>query len=346
MVRRAAATTPDDRLNDMEEILISILIATKNRASSLSRTLDSVFTASNISRSDWELIIADNGSSDDTPATCRAFAERFPEHFRFLYEDRGGKSCALNEGVQICRGAVLALIDDDVICEDAYLDGIRAAYAANASHVVQGRVKVDYAGKVPAWFDDHFESLMCKIDLGDRVCELQREFWGLNVVLPVECVATVGGFCPELGAGALGFAEDAEFSARVRKAGYRFMYDPGIVVRHQIPSQRMTPRYVLRRSYAIGRSFAFYQDAPKASLWRYSAYIAKTILRTFPRFLLNVVLAQWNPALRKACDYLSSFGFIYQQWAFRLRGRPVLTTPLVPILRREHRRAETINANT
>ena len=346
MIRRTAAAISDAKLNRIEDIQISILIATKDRAGSLARTLDSLLTDVNTSRNDWEVIVADNGSSDQTSEICHTFARRFPDHFNFLYENHGGKSCALNQGFQICRGELLALMDDDVICEAAYLDGIRAAYAANETCVVQGRVKVDYARRVPAWFDDHFESLMCKIDLGDKPCELHREFWGLNVVLPVECVASVGGFCPELGAGALGFAEDAEFSSRVRKAGYRFMYDPGIVVRHQIPSQRMTAKYVLKRSYAIGRSFAYYQDPPKVSLSRYSAYVTKSILRTLPRFLLNVLSARWNPALREASNHLTSAGFVYQQWAFRLRGRPILTTPMVPIPRRQQRRAETINANT
>jgi glycosyltransferase involved in cell wall biosynthesis len=320
-------------MNRANGVSISILIATRDRAASLLRTLDSLFIPSNTATEDWEVIVADNGSNDDTLAVCRMFSERYPDHFKFVYESRGGKSCALNQGIPMCQGEVLALIDDDVICHVDYLDAIRSSIADSKECVLQGRVHVDYDGKLPDWFDEHFESMMCKIDLGDNVRELPREFWGLNVVLPMGGIAKVGGFCPEMGPGAMGFAEDAEFSRRLRRARYRVVYHPRIVVRHQISSHRLAAFYVLKRSYLIGLSFAYYQEVPGVPLWRYTAYIGKEILRSIPRLLLNLSLARWNLVMRTACERLTSLGFLCQHWRFRIGGRPTLTAPVIPVPR-------------
>src|ERR1700738_5332348 len=129
-------------MNSANGVSISILIATRDRAASVLRTLDSLFIPSSTSMEDWEVIVADNGSNDDTSAVCRMFSERYPDHFRFVYESRGGTRCALNKGIQVCRGEVLALIDDDVICQADYVDQIRSSLAENKECVLPGRVYV------------------------------------------------------------------------------------------------------------------------------------------------------------------------------------------------------------
>src|SRR6266403_1756402 len=322
-------------MNRSNSASISILLATRNRAASLTRTLDSLFISSNISKSDWEVIVADNGSIDQTSSVCRMFRERYSDHFKFVFENRGGKSCALNKGIQMCQGQVLVLIDDDVICQDNYLDEIRSNLGACRGWVVQGRVYVDYDGELPSWFDDYFESMMCRIDLGDKLCDLQppRQLWGLNAVLPMEAMTRVGGFCPELGPGASGFSDDVELSRRLRAARYQLIYDPEIVVRHQISANRLTIPYVLRRSYSMGRSSAYYEQAPAVSLWRYAAYIAREVLRAVPGLFMNLLAGKSNLAVRTASTHAVSIGFISQHFKFQRVGKPNLTAPMISLSR-------------
>jgi glycosyltransferase involved in cell wall biosynthesis len=321
-------------MNTSNCVSISVIISTRNRAVSLLRILSSLFTAQNVSVADWEVIVADNGSTDDTSGVCRMFKERYPSHFEFFYENRGGKSSALNKSIQLCRGELLALIDDDVLCAPDYLDAIRESFAQNGGGcVVQGRVHVDYDGKLPKWFDEYFELMMCRIDLGDNICEFPGQFRGLNAVLPIEGIAKVGGFCPEMGPGAIGFGDDDELSRRLRGAHYKFIYDPRIVVRHQIASHRLKIGYVLKRNYLAGRSAAFYQDALAVPLWRYTAYIAKEIVRSVPKFLVNLTLARWNLAMRTASEHLGAVGFVRQHWKFQVAGCPRLTPPIIAIPR-------------
>ena len=72
---------------------LSVLIATRDRAGSLARTLDSL-VAQEISGLDWELLVVDNGSSDETPAVLARFAKTLP--LFALAELRPGKNRALN----------------------------------------------------------------------------------------------------------------------------------------------------------------------------------------------------------------------------------------------------------
>ena len=322
-------------MNAAKGTSISILMSTRNRAASLSRTLDSLFTPRNVSMNDWEVIVADNGSDDTTSMVCRNFSERYPNHFKSLYESLGGKSCALNKGLEICQGELLVLIDDDVICRADYLDQIRDNLAENKDCVVQGRVYVDYDSPLERWFDAYFESIMCRIDLGDERCDLNppRQLWGLNAVLPMQAIARVGGFCPELGPGASGFSDDVELSRRLRAARYQLIYDPEIVVRHQISANRLTIPYVLRRSYSMGRSSAYYEQAPAVSLWRYAAYIAREVLRAVPGLFMNLLAGKSNLAVRTASTHAVSIGFISQHFKFQRVGKPNLTAPMISLSR-------------
>jgi glycosyltransferase involved in cell wall biosynthesis len=56
----------------------------------------------------------DNGSADDTLEVFRTMAMRAGDRRRYVSEPVLGKSRALNAGIAVARGAVVALIDDDV----------------------------------------------------------------------------------------------------------------------------------------------------------------------------------------------------------------------------------------
>ena len=317
-------------------MFISIVIASKNRAKELERTLLSLLTDENLANSDWEVVVIDNGSSDQTSHVCTSFARSFPKHFRFLRESLPGKSNALNTGFRAISADIIALIDDDVLCQADYLHGIRSAYQGGKNIAAQGRVFVDYHGKRPAWFDDdeYFDQMMLLTDLGDQQCELSRSPWGVNMVVPASAIEKSGGFCPQLGAGVrICFGEDAEFGRRLRNSGLSVMYMPEIVVRHQVSLERLSVTYVLKRGFKIGLCSAFYSPAPKVSLSRLSLYAVKELLFALPSVAWDLCGARWGRAIRKTCGQLERIGFVWQHWQIRLHGAPLFTIPEVRFLR-------------
>jgi hypothetical protein len=73
----------------------TVIISTHNRAESLRATLAS--QAKLQTKEDWELIVVDNNSTDNTRAVVEEAAKTFPVELRYLFEAEQGKFAALNQ---------------------------------------------------------------------------------------------------------------------------------------------------------------------------------------------------------------------------------------------------------
>lgn len=97
---------------------VSIVLATYNRRDWLRLAMDSVLAQS---YPDLELLVMDDGSTDETPDLLAEYERRYPaERFRFSRHDNMGQARTLNRGYGMARGEVLGyLSDDDVLAPDA-----------------------------------------------------------------------------------------------------------------------------------------------------------------------------------------------------------------------------------
>lgn len=94
-------------------IRVSVIIATYNRASMLKIAIDSVLAQS---YQHYELIVADDGSSDDTAELVHSYVQRgIPgaDRIRYFYQENQGKSVALNHAVAQAKGEWVAFLDSD-----------------------------------------------------------------------------------------------------------------------------------------------------------------------------------------------------------------------------------------
>jgi glycosyltransferase involved in cell wall biosynthesis len=313
---RAFASVPALQY-EVATLKVSVLIATRNRSASLRSTLESLFCEKNRTAGDWEAVIVDNGSSDDTPVVCASFRDRFPGQFRFYTENRQGKSNALNLGISVARGEVLALTDDDVICAPDYIASIHTVFERYAPDAAQGRVFADCEDALPEWMPEELLSTMSVSDCGDEVrIPFKRSLFGTNMALRTEVARSVGGFAPELGAGSsVGFCEDTELSLRLRHAGYKIIYAPQIVVRHRLPRHRLTKSFFRKRYFRVGRSRAYYGPY-EAPLWRFGLYVVKHWIVGEAK----AVWYQWSGRSAEAidcqCEARSQAGFFWQHCLF------------------------------
>lgn len=104
---------------------MSIVICTRNRCSVLDRCLSTVAGVEGLDRA--EVLVVDNGSTDETAAVIERWMATVPQ-LRCVYEPRPGLSHARNSGVHNATGDVLAFLDDDVLVDQGWLDGLVAAY--------------------------------------------------------------------------------------------------------------------------------------------------------------------------------------------------------------------------
>ena len=96
--------------------LISVILNTYNRPALLSRAVESVLAQTH---ADFELVVADDGSTDHTPDVVAAFGDR---RLRYVRQDNAGLSAARNLGVAASSGRYVTFLDDDDEALPGWLD--------------------------------------------------------------------------------------------------------------------------------------------------------------------------------------------------------------------------------
>lgn len=107
----------------------SVVICTYNRARLLERVLRSL-TKQSLSPDEFEVVVVDDGSSDDTCEVCGAMLEELPNLRYVSTGANGGLSKARNVGVGEARGDYILFTDDDCIAEDRWVERMRDALAS------------------------------------------------------------------------------------------------------------------------------------------------------------------------------------------------------------------------
>ncbi len=94
---------------------VSVVIATYNRAGLLKETIESVLKQT---FRDFELIVVDDGSTDDTEEVLKSYGDRL----RFLRQENRGPSAARNLGISLARASWISIQDSDDICAPSHLE--------------------------------------------------------------------------------------------------------------------------------------------------------------------------------------------------------------------------------
>src|SRR5215207_137288 len=108
---------------------ISVVIPTCNRSALLAQTVDTLL-AQSYPPDEWELILVDNNSTDDTWAVIQRLAESDPR-IRGLQEPRRGAHFARNSGALLAQGSVLYFTDDDMLADRFLLERVIEGFAAD-----------------------------------------------------------------------------------------------------------------------------------------------------------------------------------------------------------------------
>ncbi len=94
----------------MNNPLVSVVLPTYNRASLLPRAIESVVRQSFC---DWEIVVVDDGSTDDTQELLSDYGRRLGERWVSIRQENRGSSAARNRGIDACRGRYVAFLDSD-----------------------------------------------------------------------------------------------------------------------------------------------------------------------------------------------------------------------------------------
>jgi len=202
---------------------LSAILCTFNRADLLARALDSI-VAQTLDKSDFEVIIVDDGSSDHTRNVVASFEPRLP--MRYAYQANAGLASAKNHGIYCSRAPILLFLDDDDICSPTlfaehlkthgnYPDGHYAVLGYTAlDPLLAQRPLLHYVTEVGCYLFSYPN--LKDGDVLDYTC-----FWGGRSSCKRNFLIEHGVFNPVFRFG----CEDIELGYRLSKYNFRVVYN-------------------------------------------------------------------------------------------------------------------------
>ncbi|HEY1792610.1 MAG TPA: glycosyltransferase [Opitutaceae bacterium] len=259
---------------------ITVAVITYNRAPFLRETLAGL-SRQEYTGDEWELLVIDNNSTDDTADVVASFGGSNPAPRRIL-ETAPGLDHGRNRAIREARGELVALVDDDILMDPDWLSLIMAPLASDAKGAigaVGGDVVPVFPGGVPRWLEGSHRPLNLRGDTGPL--RPGQSPMGANFAFPKRVFAQVGEFDTRLDRSGkkLFGGGDSDMIRRVRAAGLEVWFVPAARVQHQIPAGRLTFSYAARHAFDSARSSIVEKGRALAESGRAAApYLASRLL--------------------------------------------------------------------
>lgn len=296
---------------------VTVAIPTYNRAPILRETL-ATLAQQDFPPTDWELLVIDNASTDDTAAAVAEFASARPAP-RYVLERTQGLNHARNRAIAEARGDVLIFGDDDILTRPDWVRQMSAPLLADAGErkigALGGEVIPVFPQGVPEYVKTWHRPLRFRPDLGP--VGGRSSPMGANLAFRRAVFAEHGLFRADLDrkGGSLLSGGDSEMIQRLRRAGLEIWFAPAAEVQHQMPASRTAFRYVARHAFDNGRSAVLErgQNSPGFLASRFFANAFKLLGQLLLALVCGLVL-QFDPMRRAFVRAIRAAGYLYQIW--------------------------------
>ena len=251
--------------------MISVVIPVRNEAARLPNQLDAL--GAQTFEGAWEVIVADNGSTDGTAARAMAYADRLPGLQVADASSVRGVSHARNVGASVARGDFFLFCDADDVVTPTWLE--RMAAAAETCDAVGGRLEK----LVPA------KRAAAPLPVSTHDLQLWSGFLpfasGANCGVRASLLRDLGGFDERYVSG----GDDCDFFWRLQLEGHRVCFVPDAVVGYR---ERVALRMVALQFYRYGLA-----DARLFGDFRGRGMPSRSLLTVARQWLHLLVLAPW-----------------------------------------------------
>ncbi len=240
-------------------IKISVIICTYNRANSLEDTLYCL-TKQSYKHNNWELIVVDNNSNDNTKDIINKYKKILP-NLTYQFEPKQGLSHARNLGIKSAHGEIIAFTDDDVLPETDWLYQIINNMETYNCDACGGYISPKWEVPPPSWLTEIFYGFLAiKTDLnGPRQLSITDELpFGANMAFHKSMFTKYGLFDTQKGrkGAILAGGEDIEMFERIISAGSTVFYFSDIKVIHKVEAFRLKKNYFRRWRFQCSKNMA------------------------------------------------------------------------------------------
>ena len=296
-------------MNSKMRPTLTVAVCTRNRAELLKECLDSVVSQID-SAKNVEVLVVDNGSTDGTAETCKAFEGR-GFLFKYAFEPQPGLSHARNRAIAEANGEAIAFLDDDAVVCDGWLDVALENWKSGKYAAFGGPYDAWHRyGPAPEWFDDKWESFLPDWANGP----LERDLFprGGNCVISLEWCRKMGGFDAGLGmrGNKVAYGEESDLFKRMQDDGAVLGWVNELLIHHCVRPDKYGFFWRVKSSVCRGRDCLL-------------VLLPEFRLRIFARHAAKCCLLCADFAVRFA---LSRFAKNRRHWKHELLdlGQPVL----------------------
>jgi len=253
-IRRKTITSPA-RLMPRFGGRVTVLIPAWNESENVKATVQSVL---NNTRQPDEVIVIDDGSTDDTLMHAKRMAAVYPNVVKTLTKENGGKSSALNYGLTHVTGDVVIAIDGDTVLDPECIDAVARAFADPRVGAVAGKIVPANTNTLLEKYQ-HLEYL-----IGQNMDkEVVSALGSVNIVPGAvgawrrDIITQVGGYSEDT------LVEDQDLTLAVLGEGYKVVYVPEAVAYTEVPT-KIRSFYLQRFRWTYGTF---------QCVWKYRHYL-------------------------------------------------------------------------
>ena len=290
----------------------SIIIPTYKRASGLRLTIESLFRL-DYPKKDYEIVIVDNNSQDNTREVVMELIKKSPVRMRYLLEKKPGLMNAHHCGARAARGKIFYFTDDDIIVTKSLLTELEKVFETDKRIAcVTGKILPVWEQDPPGWILKYFNNHMLSVNAqrNERLLISPHDVgvFGCHEAVKRSVLFETGGFNPDyVGPKMMGDGETG-LSLKIEKLGYLFAYTSEAVIYNAVPKERLTQRYINRRFFVQGRADS-YTDLRKysISLPRLIIHLCYYLYRLITTLTFTLFYFPFSEKWHLACGHIYYF---------------------------------------
>lgn len=270
---------------------ISVIIPTLNRAVLLDQVLAAVLKQT-FPQERFEVIIVDNGSTDNTAEICEKWQNQFL-YFRYLYDNHPGLHVGRNLGCMEAQSNILVYGDDDLFPSETWLEGMYRGLTETDAVLVGGSILPKYEGNPPTFLKKFWQregevrmmiAFSCIIFPPQKQYVKPEYIFGCSFGVKKDIVVKAGGFHPDsMPEKYIMYRGDGEtyISRYIKKNGLKALVLPEIFAEHLVSHSRMSEERIIQVGYRNGISETYTVLREASSYRRMLMSICSIMYRTW-----------------------------------------------------------------